>query len=549
MAFDPVVVFVVLVLVVALGLGGTFLVDRAGKRQVQQVNANRREERAQQERLEQERLERAAKARKEESEALEGARREMALAQEELARALQAFHARHDQLVAQIVGQARADVDARFQQKFGITRPPKAANPEDDPEVQEYLREHYAQLRDAVLAQTMRALMDAEVDRRLAALAEGTSADDAETAEEAPRPEAETEGGTPAEREADARADEEPGAEEPQAEPEHGTAAEPEDESEDKTNPEPSGEADSESGAGLSGKAAPESESESEPAPSTDTTTDSAPPQPDRAPIEEAVREEFDLDGIRTYLLAAISARYDADGRPIGDLPWPAYTEIGTRGYGELTLGIGAPTYAQDAYREFAWRKFHTGKRAEKPTRGEYSWPASHELGDGIAVEDVPTPAGVFTVQGPSGALPLHELLGCAWMRHSMDYQGALLLPDAQRSFFVDLAGLHKDDTITLSFAGEDFLQEAEDGPFFLNAVGEVNGAHVGVSASKPEAANLGEAPYELAERTPTALVFRMTHDARRPDADTYPQFLEVHLAWCQPPAPRPDKVVRHVAN
>ena len=269
----------------------------------------------------------------------------------------------------------------------------------------------------------------------------------------------------------------------------------------------------------------------------------------DRAPIEAAVNEEFDFDSIRTYLLAAISARYDENGRPIGELPWPAYTRISSRGFGELVLAEASPIYAQDAYREFAWKKFHTGRRAEKPERGEYSWPASHALGDGILVQEVPTPAGMFTVKDPFGTATLSELLGCSWMRHSMEYQGALLEPDGQRSFFINLRGLHKGDTLELCFDAPDFLEEAEDGPFFLNAMGEVNGAYVGLSASKPEAANLGEAPYELAERTPTGFVFRMTHDARRFDIDTYPQFLEVHLAWCQPPAPKPERIVRHVTN
>ena len=145
--------------------------------------------------------------------------------------------------------------------------------------------------------------------------------------------------------------------------------------------------------------------------------------------------------------------------------------------------------------------------------------------------------------------MPLHELLDCAWVRHSLEYQGALLVPDGQRSFFLNLEGLRKGDTLQLQFDAPDFLEESEDGPFFLNAFGEVNGAYVGISASKPEAANLGEAPYELAERTATSLVFRMTHDARRHDIDTYPQFLEVHLAWCQSPAPRPERIIRHVTN
>ena len=459
MGFDPVVaVIVVLVVVVALILGGTMLADRENKREMLQLEASRREERAHQERLEKEQLERFAEARREEAGAMESARKQMAFAQEEISHAQQAFRRYHDQLVSAIHLQAKAECDALFRQRFGITRLAKAPNPENDEDVQAYLREHYANLRDAILAKAIGALVEGEIARRLSQLEEEASL------------------------------------------------------------------------------AAPEVEA------SDDIIID-------RAPVEEAVRDEYDIDGIRTYLLAAISARYGENGRPIADLPWPAYTTFSTRGYGELCLAEGAPVYAQDAYREFAWKRFHTGRRAEKPTRGEYSWPESHELGDGIVVESAPTPAGIFRALGPKGPLPLHELIDCTWMRHSLEFQGALLVPEGQRSFFIKLEGMHKGDAITLSFDGPDFLEEAEDGPYFLNALGEVNGAYVGVSASKPEAANLGDAPFELAERTPTSLVFHLTHDARRHDDDAFPQFLEAHIAWCQPPVPRPEKLIRHVVN
>ena len=459
MVIDPVIaVIVILVLVVALGFGGTLLADRANKREMYQVDTDRREERANLERLERERLAQFKAARQEESGAMEGARKRMAFAEQDIHDAQAAFKEYHDQLIGDIHGRAKAECDALFKQRFGITRPPKAASPQDDPEVQDHLRERYADLRDAVLKATIESLVNSEVDRRTDQAQEEAS------------------------------------------------------------------------------MAAPEIEA------IDDIIIN-------RGPIETAVNEEFDFDSIRTYLLAAISARYDENGRPIGELPWPAYTRISSRGFGELVLAEASPIYAQDAYREFAWKKFHTGRRAEKPERGEYSWPASHALGDGILVQEVPTPAGVFSVRDPFGTATLNELLGCSWMRHSMEYQGALLEPDGQRSFFINLRGLHKGDTLELHFDAPDFLEEAEDGPFFLNAMGEVNGAYVGISASKPEAANLGEAPYELAERTPTGFVFHMTHDARRFDVDTYPQFLEVHLAWCQPPAPKPERIVRHVTN
>ena len=459
MVIDPVIaVIVILALVLALGFGGTMLTDRANKRDMHQVETERREERAHQERLEQERLARFREARQEESGAMETARKRMAFAQQDIHEAQEAFRAYHDRLITEIHLKAKAGCDALFQQRFGITRPAKAPNPQDDPEVQGHLRERYAELRDAVLGETIAELTRNEVDRRASAALD------------------------------------------------------------------------------LASLQAPEVEAADDLGVDFDA-------------IDASVREEFDFDSIRTYLLAAISARYDANGKPIGDLPWPAYTTVSSRGFGELVLAEAAPIYAQDAYREFAWKKFHTGRRAEKPERGEYSWPESHALGDGIIVEEVPTPAGVFRVNGPSGTLPLSELIGCSWMRHSMEFQGAFLEPDSQRSFFVNLRGLRKGDTLTLVFDSPDFLEEIDDGPFFLNAMGEVNGAYVGISASKPEAANLGEAPYELAERTPTSLVFRMTHDARRFDVDTYPQFLEVHLSWCQPPAPRPECIVRHVTN
>ncbi len=553
MVIDPVLaVIVVVIVVVALGVGGTMYADRANKRDMFKVDTDRREERAHQERLEQEREARLAEARREEAEGMESARKSMALAQENIHKVQTAFRERHDQLIGDIHEQAKAGCDAVFQQRFGITRPQRAASPIDDVEVQDYLREHYAQLRDAALDKTIESLMEEEVERRIAAKQDALSAAEEELPEtvadpeEGPEEEAPVDDGS-TEAEADAESDAE-------SEIETETEAEVESESEAETEAEVESEPEAEAAAEEApSEETPESTPDEMSDEAADEATEEAPDEAlsdeEREAIMADVREEFDLGSVRTYLLAAISARYEADGKPIGDLPWPAYTSFSPRGYGELILAEGAPVYAQDAYREFAWKKFHTGKRAEKPERGEYSWPASHGLGDGSPIETVPTPAGVFTVEGPKGALPLYEIIDCTWMRHSLEYQGALLEPDGQRSFFINLVGLRKGDTLTLSFDAPDFLAEAEDGPFFLNAIGEVNGAFVGLSASKPEAANLGEAPYELAERKPNGLVFRMTHDARRYDADTYPQFLEVHIAWCQPPSPRPEKIVRHVAN
>ena len=40
-----------------------------------------------------------------------------------------------------------------------------------------------------------------------------------------------------------------------------------------------------------------------------------------------------------------------------------------------------------------------------------------------------------------------------------------------------------------------------------------------------------------------------MTQDARHYDADTYPQFVEAHIAWAQEPSPRPERIIRHVTH
>lgn len=583
MAVDPaVIVIVALILILALVLyfGGNRIAGGGRNREAEKTEAQRREARAHQERLEQERQERYEEARKEEAGAMEGARKRMAFAQENIHQVQQEFQQHHDQLIADIHLQAKAGCDALFQQRFGITRPPKAANPEYDPEVQEFLRQHYAELRDVALADSIEGFIDAEARRRIEAEREAAAADEEATSateqvnedgaeapssqepEPTPEPNDETTADeaaapdTAAECESVASADE---TDAPKLEAEdEAEASETEGEGEAETpEPETEGEAEasdleadsedenaSDTSDESDGKAAPNADATDEPGENDADESDAV-----LEALRETVRDEMDIDSVRTYLLAAISARYDADNRPLGDLPWPAFTSISTRGYGELVLAEGAPVYAQDSYREFAWKKFHTGRRSEKPTRGEYSWPASHELGDGIPVESVPTPAGIFTAEGPKGTLPLYELFDCSWMRHSLEYQGALLEPDGQRSFFINLEGLRKGDELLLHFDKQEFLEEAEDGPYFLNAIGEVNGAYVGISASKPEAANLGEAPYKLVERTPAGFVFRMTYDARRHDVDTYPQFLEVHLAWCQPPAPRPDRIIRHVAN
>ncbi|MDO4399945.1 MAG: hypothetical protein Q4D27_03230 [Coriobacteriia bacterium] len=566
MPIDPILcAIVIVVLVAALGVGWMLFNDRSNRRDMHATAESRREERAHLERLEQERMERLSEILKEESQAMEQARMRMAYVQEDMSKTKQAFRQRHDQLIDGILMQAKAGCDGIFRQRFGITRPPKAENPMDDPEVQDYLHEHYAELRDTVLAETIRDLMDAEVDRRIAALREEADADELleEAGEAEAVPEAETDAATDAETpvetepeptvDADAADAAEP---EHPAEAEGGESAKPieEDEVPEEAPESSDAETDEDDGdADASDEPEPTAEDDEAPEESIEEDGAEGDEEPeeefDRTPIEEAVREEFDLDSVRTYLLAAISARYDENGRPIGDLPWPAFTSISPRGYGELVLAEGAPVYAQDSYREFAWRKFHTGRRAEKPARGEYSWPESHELGDAPIEGGIPTPAGVFSAEGPNGQLVLHELFDCSWMRHNLEYKGAFLEPDTQRSFLLNLEGLRKGDELRFLFDGPDFLEEAENGPFFLNALGEVNEAHVGISVSNPEVANVGEAPYELAERTPTGFVFRMTHDARRHYDDTYPQFLEIHLAWCQPPSPRPDRIIRHVVN
>ena len=538
MPFDPITTaIVVLVLVVAV-FGGFLASDQANKRAMRQVEENRRKERANQERLEQERQEQLDEARKAESLALEGARKQMAFAQENIHHVQQAFKQQHDELIGGIRQQAKAGCDAQFKQQFGITRRQNADQLDDDDAVQDYLQEHYASLRDGVLATAIGRFIDQEIDRRLDALEAQAESEAAEA--QASEAEAQEQAETTDEIGIPEGAQDVEGADVAEA----AGGIEPDG---DLTESDETADADDREGteASDSPETAPPAEADDE-APADDPA---AIREGQRPAVEAAVREEFDIDSIRTYLLAAISARYDENGRPIGDLPWPAYTQLSTRGYGELVLAEGAPVYAQDSYREFAWRKFHTGRRAEKPTRGEYAWPESHVLGDGIAVDEVETPAGVFTATGPSGTVPLYELSQCAWMRHCLDYQGALLVPDGQRSFFINIEGMHKDDVIDLHFDAPDFLAELEDGPFFLNAMGEMNGVFVGMSATKPEAASPGEAPYELAERTPTGMRFRLMHDARRYDADTYPQFLEVHLCWCQPPAPKPDRIVRHIAN
>lgn len=576
---------VLLVIVVAVVAAIAVFRNRRKKREVRQMEAGSREERAKQERADQEQLQNIEQTRREESEGLEAARKDMAVAQQRIHDAQQAFKRRHDQLIADIHTTAKAGCDAKFQQRFGVTRPPKAASPQDDPEVQDYLREHYAALRDEALAEVSDVLVEHEVDRRIESLRQKEEAsagqeEPADTAADeydaspAPAPENGEDAGAKAEAPdmdgtvntaaLDSATEEQVEADKAPAEP---AVAETESEATQAdadagAGPE-TAEADAESGVETPmADANADAEAEPETAQAEDRADADAAeqgqagkaPQPaapdsdvDRAPIEEAVREEFDADSVRTYLLAAISARYDEAGRPIGVLPWPAYTKLSDRGYGELVLCEGSPAYAQDAYREFAWKKFHTGKRAEKPTRGEYSWPASHGLGDGLVSYEVDTPAGTFSVQGPKGNLPLCEWLDCAWMRHDLEYQGALLRPDGQRSFFVNLEGLLKGHILQFAFDAKAFLSNAEDSPYFLNAIGESGGAFVGISVSNPKAANPGETPYELLVRNATGFTFRMAHDARHYDVDTYPQFIEVHLAWAQPPSPRPERIVRHI--
>ncbi len=457
-----------------------------------------------------------------EEEALNQAQMQMAQAHQRIHDALEAFHHFHDELIAGIYHEAKSGCDALFKQRFGVTRPPRAKQPQDDPEVQDFLRENYAALRDVVLAKATLYLMDEETQRRLNALtaeeeaAEPAAADTKTVAQPEEMPET-----------TDAAPEEETG------DKEHATKAG--DSAESKTDQDAAAESEAET----------EAESESESADSSEADTL-------RAEIAQKVRAEFDPESVRVYILAAISARYNEQGNAIGDLPWPAYATMSSKGYGELVLCEGAPVFAQDAYREYTWKRFHTGKRAEKPTRGEYSWPASHGLGDGMTLYQLETPAGTFTAEGPQGVLPLCEWIDCAWMRHSLEYQGALLVPAAQRSFLINIEGLHKGDTVTLSFDGGDFLHDIGDSAYFLNAMGEapdMPGSFVGISISNANAASPGEAPYEVESRDGKGFQLRMTQDARHYDADTYPQFVEAHIAWAQEPSPRPERIIRHVTH
>ncbi len=475
-----------------------------------------------------------------EEEALKEAQMQMAQAHQRIHDALQAFRRLHNELVAGIYLEAKAGCDSQFRQRFGITRPPRARLAQDDPEVQDFLRENYALLRDAVLAKATLYLMEQETQHRLDALMEDSNGKAKSTANlKQPSTEEEPPVNKPAGRIASEGET-----------PANELAERAPSEAESAANNHSAPKEDESSGgktAEIEAASASADERAEETAESGATEEGAL-----RADIAKKVQNEFDSESVRVYILAAISARYSEEGNAIGDLPWPAYATLSAKGYGELTLCEGAPVFAQNAYREFAWKRFHTGKRAEKPTRGEYSWPASHELGDGAALYQFDTPAGSFTAEGPQGALPLCEWNDCAWMRHSLEYQGALLVPAVQRSFLINLEGLHRGDAIKLAFEGDSFLKDIGDSAFFLNAMGEApgkQGSFVGISISNANAAGPGEAPYELESRNGTGFLLRMTQDARHYDADTYPQFLEAHISWAQEPSPRPERIIRHVTH
>lgn len=388
---------------------------------------------------------------------------------------MQQFKETHDQLVALIRQQAKQGCDAEFQQRFGVTRPPKAADPADDPEVQEYLREHYSQLRDAAIGEYLEQAIAEEATRQESAAPRSvpTADDDAENPEDA--------------------------------------------------------------------------ESLEQGATDTEADDEELASQPDS---QDLVREYFDVDSIRTYLLAAISSRFNQQGLPVGEAPWPAYTSFSPLGYGELILADGAPVSAQDAYRAFAWKKFHLGRRSEKPTRGEYSWPASHELGDTDADAVLETPAGTFSVSTSEGPLPLREFESCQWAHKLLPHDDMLLGADERHFLLVNLEGLHKGRRLYVRFnSTQDFLEDAGDTDYAFCLAGHINQTEIGLAISNPGAASPGDAPYRIAESNGTGFVLEMTQDARRHDADTYPQFVQVDLAWRSAHAPLARETVVHAIN
>ena len=380
-------------------------------------------------------------------EALEAARERKRQADGQVAQALARFKDVHDTMVEQVRLYAKEGCDDAFRQRFGVARPPKAQNLDDDREVQEYLREHYPELRDRAL--------DDYVNRVVL--------------DEAAKLEAAGEGAA------------------------------------------------------------------------------------DEAPSDEAIaqaRENLDVQSVRAYLQAAVGTRFTAEGKPIGEAPWPAYTTPSDLGYGELVLADGAPVAAQDAYRNFAWKKFHLGRRPEKPQRGEYSWPASHELGDADAGTGIETPAGLVTAHTARGPLPLREIARCAWAHRGLPQGDLLIEPDGRRFLLVNLEGMHKGERIELRFNRADgFLQKVNGPATSLCAMGQVEGSFVGIAVTDPRATSPGDAPCQLVGADGRGFAFVMTADARTPDADTYPQFLEITLAWSKPPSPEPELAVLHAIS
>lgn len=529
MSIDPIIVALLVICVIAaLAYAGKIAAAHSKEREEQRREQAERDEaaRLEEERAEQERAAALEELRKAEEERLAEARERKQVADIEIEQNARAFKETHDKLVALVRRKAKDGCDQEFQLRFGVSRPAKAQDPDDDPEVQEFLHEHYAQLRDNALAEMAEYFMQAEFEHRLAAeVAACHSENDEETVSHA-----DEEISCPARDDKEALDSE--GLDEEQARDDGADSAdeaEPPETVEDENEESPAEPA--------------EPQSEEEPEGPSDQPADDA----HRQEVWERVREDFDLDSIRIYMLAAISARFTASNKHIGDLPWPAYTSLSELGYGELSLPPGTPTDIQDAYREFAWKKFHVGKRSEKPTRGEYSWPESHELGDADAGTSVETPVGSLTAQGPDGPLALRMLSRCAWVRQGLVMEDALLEPDGRYLLLVNLEGLRKGDRLRIGFPDtEGFLQEAEDSARTYNAVGQREGVFVGLQVSNPAVASPGEAPCELVERDSQGFVFQMTADARLHDDDTYPQFLQANLVWCQAPTPHPEEIVRH---
>lgn len=560
---------IILIIVVVLAIGGVVSwriiggnpEERAKKRQEQEEREQERK--AEQEKRKREEWMRQEELRRAEESATVEARERMVIAAEELAEVQADFRQAHDDLIDLLQQQAKQGCDAQFQQRFGITRPPKAETPEEDPEVQEYLRSNYATLRDAALDIFTEGLIQKELERRLA-LEEDDAADTAATPEQEtpgdnPQAEPEEQGEEAASESPVPEAAKEAGeaSEAPEAEAAEEAAEAADADGAEETPDEEAEAAETEAAAEPEAAEEPEDTAEvaepevaEEPAEPAAGEDEPAPEDAHRQELEETVRAEYDFESARTYGLAAISAHFNSAGELVGDVPWPAYTKPSQHGYGELALVAGAPAEAQDDYRDFAWKKFHTGRRTERPSHGEYSWGADHLVGDADAGLAVETPMGALTIAGPKGPLALREMHRCPWVRHDLAYQELLLVPASQRTVFASLLGLRKGDRIEVRLDGPDILlQEVEGAPFVYAAIGEHEGTFLGLTASNPEQAAPGDAPFELIERGPDGFVFQMTADARPFDEDTFPQFIEATVAWCAAPSPKPERLIRHVTR